>query len=96
MLLFPELLEHISHIDRILSTYGGHILLVGRCGVGRRNAVTIASYMIGCDIYTPAITRHYDDKQFSNDVKSVLFTAGIKGEHIILLIEDYQLFQILF
>jgi dynein heavy chain 2 len=91
MLLFPELLEHISHIDRILSTYGGHILLVGRCGVGRRNAVTIASYMIGCDIYTPAITRHYDDKQFSNDVKSVLFTAGIKGEHIILLIEDYQI-----
>jgi hypothetical protein len=58
MLLFPETLEHIAQIDRILTSNNGHMLLVGRSGVGRRNAVTIASYMLGYEFYTSAIPRY--------------------------------------
>jgi hypothetical protein len=58
MLLFSESLEHIAQIDRILTSNNGHMLLVGRSGVGRRNAVTIASYMLGYEFYTPAIPRY--------------------------------------
>ena len=32
MLLFPEILENITHIDRTISTHKGHLLLVGRAG----------------------------------------------------------------
>ena len=91
ILLFNETLEQISRIDRILSSASSHILLVGRSGVGRRNAVTIASYMLGYEFHTPAICRDYTVKLFLSDIKSVLLTAGIKGEHIVLLIEDYQI-----
>ena len=91
MLLFSETLEHIARIDRILSSFSGHMLLVGRSGVGRRNAVTIASYMLGYEYYTPAVPREYGVKQFLVDVKVALLTAGIKGEHVVLMIEDFQI-----
>jgi dynein heavy chain 2 len=92
MLLFSETLEHIAHIDRVLSSYSsGHLLLVGKSGVGRRNAVTIASYMLGYRFFTPAITRDYGSKQFAADVKIVLDIAGLKGENIVFFIEDFQI-----
>jgi dynein heavy chain 2 len=91
MLLYPEALENVCHVDRVLSSNGGHLLIVGQSGVGRRNSVIIASYMLGYQFYTPAISREYGPKQFSVDVKSVLHTAGIKGEHVVLLLEDFQI-----
>eukprot|EP01035_Chromulina_nebulosa_P017589 gene17589-23159_t len=91
-LLYPELLEHIAHIDRSLSSYNhGHLLLVGKSGVGRRLATTIASYMLGYEFFTPSISRNYQSKQFLNDLKDVLVTGGIRGDHITLFIEDYQI-----
>lgn len=84
----------------LLSIINGHsfiftitnsILIAGKSGVGRRNAVTIASYMLGYEYYSPAIPRDYSMKSFLMDMKGVLLTAGIKGEHIVLLIEDYQI-----
>ena len=38
MLLFPQILEHISRVDRVISNPGGNLLLIGRSGVGRRTA----------------------------------------------------------
>lgn len=75
--------EHIAHIDRILSTShstsGSHLLLVGKCGVGRRPSVTLASYMLGYQLFTPMIGREYRMKQFIADLKTVLNVGGIKG-----------------
>ena len=91
MLLFSETLEHISRIDRVLSSFGGHLLLVGRSGVGRRNATVVASYMLGYEQITPLISRDYGYKQFAIDVKSAAQIAGINGEHVVLLLEDFQI-----
>lgn len=91
MLLFNETLQHVAHIDRVLSGYSGHLLLVGQSGVGRRNAAVIASYMLGYRFYTPAITRDYGSKQFAIDVKTVLEIAGVQGDHVVLLVEDFQI-----
>jgi dynein heavy chain 2 len=91
MLLFREVLEHIAHIDRVISSNAGHLLLAGKSGVGRRNAVTIATYMLGYQFFTPAVTRDYGPKQFSADVKGALETAGVKGEHVVLFVEDFQI-----
>jgi dynein heavy chain 2 len=91
MLLFPEALENICHADRVLSSVGGHLLLIGQCGVGRRNSVIIASYMLGYEFYTPAISRDYGPKNFATDLKVAMQVAGIKGEHIVFLIEDFQI-----
>ena len=65
--------------------------MVGRSGVGRRNAVTIASYMLGYEFFTPSVPREYGPKQFIADVKAVLQTAGIRGEHVVLFVEDFHI-----
>jgi dynein heavy chain 2, cytosolic len=91
MLLFAESLEHISRVDRVLSSASGHLLLVGKCGVGRRNAVTVATYMLGYHLITPAISREYGSKQFAAEIKSALDLAGVKGEQVVLLVEDFQI-----
>ena len=91
MLLFSEMLEHIAHVDRVLSSSCGHLLMVGRSGVGRRNAATICSYMLGYEFRTLAVSRDYGQKQFGDDIKSALQIAGVKGEHTVLFVEDFQI-----
>jgi dynein heavy chain 2, cytosolic len=91
MLLFTEMLENIAHMDRILSSANGHLLLVGRCGVGRRNAVTICSYMLGYQYRTLSVSRDYGQKQFGEDIKGAMQIAGVKGEQTILVVEDFQI-----
>jgi len=91
ILLFNETLEYIARIDRMLSSHGGHMLLVGRSGVGRRNAVSIVAFMLGYEIISPSISRGYGAKQFMIDLKVALYNAGVKGEHVVLFIEDFQI-----
>lgn len=91
ILLYQEMLENIVHIDRILSSIRGHALLVGKCGVGRRQATTIASYLLGYEFHTLNISKTYSYKQFLIDLKAVLYVAGVKGEHSVLFVEDFHL-----
>ena len=46
LVLFPDVLQGIARIDRVLSEPGGHILLAGRSGVGRRSCLTVAAYLL--------------------------------------------------
>jgi dynein heavy chain 2, cytosolic len=79
MLLMTESLEHIAHVDRIFSSFNGHTLLAGRCGVGRRNAAMIAAYMLGYEFFTPATCRDYGLKQFVMDAKAV---SQVRNNHL--------------
>jgi len=90
LLLFEETLDHIVRLDRLLSEPSGSVLLVGRTGVGRRNATALVAHMQGCQFYSPSITRNYGMRQFFADVKQVLALAGVEGEEVCLYIEDYQ------
>ncbi|PNI44695.1 DYNC2H1 isoform 3 [Pan troglodytes] len=90
ILLFHEVLEYISRIDRVLSFPGGSLLLAGRSGVGRRTITSLVSHMHGAVLFSPKISRGYELKQFKNDLKHVLQLAGIEAQQVVLLLEDYQ------
>ncbi|KAJ1640034.1 dynein heavy chain and region D6 of dynein motor-domain-containing protein [Pavlovales sp. CCMP2436] len=89
--LFPEALEHVLHFERVISQAAGHLLLVGRSGVGRRSLVTLAAHMHDMPLFSPCVTRDYGVKQFRVDLKAALSVAGVQGRHVVLLVEDYQL-----
>ncbi|KAJ3280883.1 Cytoplasmic dynein 2 heavy chain 1, partial [Borealophlyctis nickersoniae] len=91
--LFPEALEQIARIERVLGQPGGSLLLAGRPGVGRRSAVMIVSHMLGLRLFSPSIGRNYGMKAFGIDLKSVLQTAGVAQDGTVLLLEDYQLIE---
>ncbi|KAF7250799.1 Cytoplasmic dynein 2 heavy chain 1 [Varanus komodoensis] len=93
ILLFPEVLDYMSRVDRVLSFPGGSLLLAGHSGVGRRTVTSLVSHMHGAFLITPKISRGYEMKQFKNDLKHVMQLAGIEAQHIVLLLEDYQFVQ---
>ena len=88
--LFPEVLEHLAHAERVLSRPGGSILLVGRSGVGRRTAVALSAFMLNMRFVTPNLKRGYGPKDFKLDLKKTLEIAGVEGEHVVLYVEDHQ------
>ena len=50
---------------------GGSLLMAGRCGVGRRTAVSVVSHMHGMQLFAPKVSRNYGMKQFKTDLKTV-------------------------
>ncbi|XP_057314672.1 cytoplasmic dynein 2 heavy chain 1-like isoform X2 [Hydractinia symbiolongicarpus] len=92
-LIFREVLETVAKIDRVLTQPSGSLVLAGRSGVGRRTAVMLVAHMHQVNIVSPKISRGYGVKQFKNDLKIAMQSAGIDGEQVILLIEDHQLVE---
>ncbi|KAL4829789.1 hypothetical protein H8958_009079 [Nasalis larvatus] len=91
ILLFHEVLEYMSRIDRVLSFPGGSLLLAGRSGVGRRTITSLVSHMHGAVLFSPKISRGYELKQFKNDLKHVLHLAGIEAQQDLLKAVPYSL-----
>ncbi|XP_028817493.1 cytoplasmic dynein 2 heavy chain 1 isoform X3 [Denticeps clupeoides] len=90
ILLFREVLDFMSRVDRVLSQPGGSLLLAGRSGVGRRTTTSVVSHMHGATLFSPKISRGYGLKQFKSDIKTVMQLAGIEGQQVVFLLEDYQ------
>ncbi|KAM3616882.1 uncharacterized protein V6R79_025341 [Siganus canaliculatus] len=90
LILFWEVCDFVSRVDRVLSRPGGSLLLAGRSGVGRHTATCLVSHMHGYTLVTPKISRSYALKHFSNDLKTVMQLAGLEGKQVVLLLEDYQ------
>uniref|UniRef100_H2ZF02 AAA+ ATPase domain-containing protein n=1 Tax=Ciona savignyi TaxID=51511 RepID=H2ZF02_CIOSA len=91
ILVFQEVLEYMARVDRVISAPGGSLLLAGRTGVGRRTAVSVCAHMHRMTLVTPKVSRSYGLKQFKIDLKAVMQQAGIDGEQVVLLMEDFQL-----
>lgn len=88
--LFPEVLDHMARVDRVLAQPGGSLLLVGHSGVGRRTSVTLAAHMHGMRTFSPHISRDYSVRRFCADLKEVLAHVGVAGEPGVLYMEDHQ------
>ena len=71
MYIFKEVLDHVSRVDRVLTSPGGSLLLAGRSGAGRRTAVRLVAHMHHMDLVTPHVSRNYTVKSFKNDLKNV-------------------------
>ncbi|XP_047126593.1 cytoplasmic dynein 2 heavy chain 1 isoform X1 [Hydra vulgaris] len=92
-LVFDEVLDNVASIDRILTQPNGSLVLAGRSGVGRRTALMLVAHMHQINVFTPKVGRGYSTKNFKSDLKAVMQSAGISGEQVVLLIEDYQLVE---
>ncbi|XP_069942834.1 cytoplasmic dynein 2 heavy chain 1 isoform X1 [Cherax quadricarinatus] len=91
LLIFTEVLEAMARVDRILTSPGGSFLMAGRSGVGRRTAVFVIANFHNIRVVSPAMSLGYDIKNFKNDLKQVMQSAGVDGEQVLLLLEDHHL-----
>lgn len=72
LLVFPELLQQVACVDRVLSVPRGSLLLAGRSGVGRKSSVRIVSALHSKKLLTPKVGRNYSLNSFKIDLKQVL------------------------
>ncbi|XP_063840903.1 LOW QUALITY PROTEIN: cytoplasmic dynein 2 heavy chain 1-like [Scylla paramamosain] len=91
LLIFTEVLEAMARVDRILTSPGGSVLMAGRSGVGRRTAISVVANLHGIKVISPSMSLGYNIKNFRNDLKQVMQSAGVDGEQVVLLLEDHHL-----
>ena len=70
--------------------------MAGLSGIGRHVALTIVSAMHGVEVVTPKLTNNYTVKQFKDELKRVMAKAGVEGEQVVLLLEDFQFVNVQF
>ncbi|KAK7080901.1 Dynein heavy chain 12, axonemal [Halocaridina rubra] len=85
---FRYVVEHVSRACRVLSRKGGHMLLVGVGGSGRRSLTRLAAHICGHKLAYPAIdpVDGYTDIKFA--VKEAILTAGVEERATVLLLGD--------
>ncbi|KAK6053485.1 hypothetical protein COOONC_09011 [Cooperia oncophora] len=91
--LTDEMCELCARVDRALTAPGGSLLLAGRPGLGRADAIRLIANMHQMALFTPKITPNYGQKQFDSELKNAIQTAISNSEHVVFLIEDYKILQ---
>lgn len=91
LVIFNYVLEHVARISRVLRQPGGHLLLVGVGGSGRRSCTRLAAYVQECDYITITATKDYDHGDFLDDIRQVLLRAGQKGYSTAFVLSDSQI-----
>lgn len=89
--MLPNTLAWITRVDRVLARSSGHLIVVGRPGVGKRDTVVIAAYMQGLEIFSLNVTHDYSLKQFRAEIRGHVQQAVTQSVKMVLIIEDQQL-----
>ncbi|KAL5966856.1 Cytoplasmic dynein 2 heavy chain 1 [Taenia solium] len=91
LVVFPDFLDLVARIDRVLSRPHGNLLLAGRCGIGRRSALRVVVHLHQFHVFTLRVGPNFTKRNFPNDLKSACQSAGVDGVPTILLLEDHHL-----
>ncbi|KAL7696985.1 dynein heavy chain [Lotmaria passim] len=89
--LIPDIVCWVTYVDRVLARPGGHLVLVGSTGVGRRNAVLLAAYQQRREVVSLNMTQDYALKQFRLDLRSFIQRATSQNTPMVLLLEDHNI-----
>ncbi|KAE8214295.1 hypothetical protein CF327_g2298 [Tilletia walkeri] len=90
LVLFDEVLDLASSIDRVLRQRQGHLLLIGVSGSGRTTLARFVAWINGLSIFTISPSNKYTPADFDEDLRTVLRRAGAKGEKISWIIDESQ------
>ena len=88
LVLFQEAVTDIIKISRVLQVTGGHGLLVGVGGSGKRSLTRLASRLAHVDLREIRHDNPNDTTEFSETLKSICREAGVKGLVVAVMITE--------
>ena len=86
-------LEMVSHIHRIISTEGGHGVIGGFGGDGRRTMAKIASLLNDHVFFNLPSGQHYDKEDWRTDLRRLIKLAGSEDKDVIVLVPISQMLK---
>ncbi|CAF4669138.1 unnamed protein product [Rotaria sp. Silwood1] len=79
MVFFKEAVEHVLRICRVLQQPGGHLLLIGLDGTGRKTCLQLSAFISGHLMFQLNIKRGYAYQDFRDDLKIDSFIEDIES-----------------
>ncbi|XP_021709178.1 cytoplasmic dynein 2 heavy chain 1 [Aedes aegypti] len=80
-------LDTVSAMVRVLSRPQANLVLCGRIGSCRLEALYVASSMLNIKVAFPQTTKNYTINDFNNDIKIVMQNCAIENEPVVFYID---------
>ena len=93
LVFFPDAIDHVCRLCRILTAPRGSAMLVGVGGSGKQSLTRFAAFMAGQKCVTIELRKGYGLIDFREDLKTMYVASGGAGEHTTFLFTDTQIVQ---
>ena len=77
VVVFDEVVEHVTRIKRALDQKRGNALVLGTEGVGKKSLCRLSAYLANIPVHEISAHSTYNMTSWNQDMKSVFMTAGI-------------------
>jgi dynein heavy chain 1 len=88
LVAFDEFVDNCLRLDRVLRQPIGHALLIGSAGVGKTVISRFVSWMNGFSIFQIKAHSKYSEKDFQEDLRSVMKRCGCNGERVSFIVDE--------
>ena len=91
LVFFDDCIQHLARISRILRQERGNAMLVGVGGSGRSSMARLAAGFNQMTTFSIEITKSYKEKEFHEDIKTLLRKCALDEEVVQFLFGDNQI-----
>ena len=88
LVFFPDAIDHVCRLCRILTAPRGSAMLVGVGGSGKQSLTRFAAFMCGQKCISIELRKGYALADFRDDLKALYLAAGGEGAHTTFLFTD--------
>jgi dynein heavy chain len=84
-------MKHVCKTSRIITSSGGHALLVGVGGSGKQSLSRLSSFICAYTTMSIVISSTYSVNDLKTDLQNMFTKSGVKDEGIMFLFTEGQI-----